>query len=47
VFSVSPDLGALKPSMWRVALVGAGPALTLTGILYLAWAAAPLVAGRF
>lgn len=47
VFSVSPDLGALKPSIWRVALVGAGPALTLTGLLYLAWAATPLVAGRF
>jgi len=27
--------------------VGAGPALTLSGLLYLAWAATPLVAGRF
>ena len=47
VFSGNPDLRALKPSLWRVALVGAGPALTLTGLLYLAWAATPLVAGRF
>ena len=47
VFSGEPDLGALRPSLWRVALVGAGPVLTLTGLLYLAWAATPLVAGRF
>ena len=47
VFSGDPDLRPLKPSLWRVALVGAGPALTLSGLLYLAWAATPLVAGRF
>jgi hypothetical protein len=47
VFSGRPDLRALRPSLWRVSLVGAGPALTLSGLLYLAWAAAPLVAGRF
>jgi hypothetical protein len=47
VFSGRPDLRALKPSLWSVALVGAGPALVLSGLLYLAWAATPLVAGRF
>jgi hypothetical protein len=47
VFTGRPDVRQLRPSLWRVALVGAGPALTLTGLLYLAWAAAPLVAGRF
>ena len=47
VFSGRPDLRALRPSLWRVALVGAGPALALSGLLYLAWAAAPLVARRF
>jgi hypothetical protein len=47
VFTGRPDLRALRPPLWRVALVGAGPALTLTGLLYLAWAATPLVAGRF
>jgi hypothetical protein len=47
VFSGTPDLRALRPSLWRVALVGAGPALTLSGLLYLARAASPLVAGRF
>ena len=47
VFTERPDVRALRPSMWRVALVGAGPALTLSGLLYLAWAATPLVAGRF
>jgi hypothetical protein len=47
VFSDRPDLHALKPSLWRVALVGVGPALTLSGLLYLARAATPLVAGRF
>jgi hypothetical protein len=47
VFAGRPDLRALRPSLWRVGLVGAGPALTLMGLLYLAWAAIPLVAGRF
>lgn len=47
VFAERPDVRALRPSVWRVALVGAGPALTLSGLLYLAWAATPLVAGRF
>ena len=47
VFSCQPDLRALRPSLWRVALLGAGSALTLSGLLYPAWAATPLVAGRF
>jgi hypothetical protein len=47
VFTGRPDVRALQPPAWRVALVGAGPALTLAGLLYLAHAASPLVAGRF
>jgi hypothetical protein len=47
VFAGRPDLRALRPSPWRAALLGAGPALTLAGLLYLAWAASPLVARRF
>ncbi|HXS83258.1 MAG TPA: hypothetical protein VN896_11125 [Methylomirabilota bacterium] len=47
VFTRRPDVRALRPSPWRVALVGAGPALTLSGLIYLAWAASPLLARRF
>jgi len=47
VFASRPDVRALRPSRWLVALVVAGPALTLAGLFYLARAASPLVAGRF
>jgi hypothetical protein len=47
VFTDRPDVRALTPPLWRVALLGLGPALTLSGLLYLARAASPLVAGRF
>ena len=47
VFASRPDVRALRPSRWLVALVVAGPALTLGGLFYLARAASPLVAGRF
>jgi len=40
------DRRALEPSPWLLALLGLGPALTLFGLLYLAWAAGPLVVGR-
>ena len=40
------DRRALEPSPWLLTLLGLGPALTLFGLLYLAWAAGPLVVGR-
>ena len=47
VFTGRADVRALRPSPLHAALVAVGPALTLTGLFYLARAAAPLVAGRF
>jgi hypothetical protein len=47
VFTDHPDVRSLLPPRWRLALVGAGPALTLAGLIYLAHAASPLVARRF
>ena len=47
VFTSPPDVRALRPPWWRAALVAVGPALTLAGLCYLAYAASPLVAGRF
>jgi hypothetical protein len=35
------------PPAWRLTLLVLGPALTLAGLLYLARAAVPLIAGRF
>src|SRR5439155_1244062 len=44
--SETPPRDALEPPAWRLALLVLGPLLTLAGLLYLARAAAPLVAGR-
>jgi hypothetical protein len=46
VFVGRPDPRSLAPPWWRVALVAAGPALTLSGLLYLAQAAGPLLSRR-
>ena len=46
VSSEPPPRDALEPPAWRLALLVLGPLLTLAGLLYLARAAAPLVAGR-
>ena len=47
VFTEPPDPHALRPSRWRLSLLGVGPGLTLAGLLYLARAAGPLIQGRF
>src|SRR5262249_48235978 len=46
VYSEPPDPRKLSPSFWHLTLVGFGPVLSLIGLLYLARAAAPLLAGR-
>ena len=43
VFADPPEAGLAPPSRWDDALLVAGPALTLVGLLYLARAAAPLL----
>jgi hypothetical protein len=43
----APAIDALVPPAWRLTLLVLGPALTLAGLLYLARAAVPLIAGRF
>lgn len=47
VTSEPPARDALEPPVWLLTLLVFGPMLTLTALLYLARAAAPLVAGRF
>jgi hypothetical protein len=47
LFTEPADPRDLLPSRWRVLLLGVGPLLTVTGLLYLARAAGPLIAGRF
>jgi hypothetical protein len=42
-----PAIDALVPPAWRLTLLVLGPALTLAGLIYLARAAVPLIAGRF
>ncbi len=42
-----PAIDALVPPAWRLSLLLIGPLLTLAGIIYLARAAVPLIAGRF
>jgi len=46
VFTSQADPRTLMPAPWRLALLGAGPALALAGLLYLVRAAGPLVTGR-
>ena len=41
-----PSRGTLSPPAWRLALLVLGPLLTLAGLLYLAQAATPFLAGR-
>lgn len=46
VSSAVPSRGTLSPPTWRLALLVIGPLLTLAGLLYLAQAATPFLAGR-
>ena len=47
VSATSPSAARLAPPSWQIALVLAGPLLTITGLLLLAHLAAPLIQGRF
>lgn len=47
VTDAPPSKSALQPPAWRLALLVLGPILTLVALMYLARAAAPLIAGRF
>lgn len=47
VSATAPSAARLAPPLWHVALVLAGPLLTITGLLLLAHLAAPLIEGRF
>jgi hypothetical protein len=47
VTDAPPTPESLMPRAWRLTLLVLGPLVTLAGILYLARAAVPLIAGRF